>query len=282
VRSEDGTEFFLEAVLAGERDGRNPASEAIKNSTIGVLDARPHTNFLLDIQSNGDPITQPSSRDLIRRTHEWLDGLDPDYLLESLAIEGLDQMATLRWMHEGWKLSLRAIPLPAEKRGKATMLIGAHGDGVRWVNAWESLRSAVKKKANRYGEISKPLIVAINTDRFHLDQIDEEQALYGEEQWVEVIGHPDRGGPRRVENGAWRGPHGPQCRKVSGVWFFNDLTPYTLATRRSTVYLNPWAHNPAPPAMDRFPTRRLVGDSLIASEGLDLRSMFGVDADWPE
>jgi hypothetical protein len=282
VRAEDGTEFFLEAVLAGERDGRNPACEAMKNSTIGILDASPHANFLLDVQSDGSPTTQPSGRDLTRCAHAWLNGLNPDHLRELLVTKGLDQMPTLLWTHEEWEVSLRAIPLSAEKRGAATRLVGAQGDGIRWVNAWEPLRNAVKEKATRYGPVAKPLILAINADRFHLDEIDEVQALYGEEQWVEVIGHPDQGGPQRLENGAWRGPHGPQSRRVSGVWFFNDLTPYTLASRRSTLYLNPWAHNSAPPVMDRLPTRRLVGNALVAADGIDLLSMFGVHAEWPE
>lgn len=282
VRAQDGAEFFLEAVLAGEQDGRNPAGEAMKNSTIGLLDATPHANFLLDVQSDGSPTTQPSGRDLTRRAHEWLSSLDADHLRVLLVERGLDQMPTLIWTHEKWELCLRAIPLPAERRGAATRLVGAQGDGVRWVNAWEPLRNAVKKKASRYGDIAKPLIVAVNADRFHLDEIDEVQALYGEDQWVEIIGHPDQGGPQRLQNGAWRGPHGPQSRKVSGVWFFNDLTPYTLASRRATLYLNPWAHIPAPPVLERFPTRRLIDDELVAADGIALRMVFGIHAEWPE
>lgn len=282
VRAEDGAEFFLEAVLASERDGSNPAAEAMKNSTIGLLDATPHASFLLDVQSEGSPTTQPSGRELTRRAHEWLNSLDADRLRVLLVERGLDQMPTLLWTHEEWELCLRAIPLSAERTGAARRLISAQGDGVRWLNAWVPLRNAVKKKASRYGSIAKPLIVAVNADSFHLDEIDEVQALYGEERWVEIIGQSDQGGPRRLKNGAWRGPHGPQSRKVSGVWFFNDLTPYTLASRRSTLYLNPWAHIPAPPVLEKFPTRRLIDHSLVTADGIGLRSVFGIQAQWPE
>jgi hypothetical protein len=282
VRTVDGIEFFLEAVLAGVRDGRNPASEAIKNSIIGLLDAAPHAGFLLDVQSDGDPLTQPSGRNFVRQVHEWLNTLDQDHCRSVILESGLDQMPTLLWTHEDWELSLRAIPLPPARRGKATRLLGAQGDGVRRVNAWEPLRNAVKKKANRYGQVTKPLVVAVNADNVDLDEIDEEQALYGEEQWVEVIGHAGKGGLQRIANGAWRGPDGPQCRKVSGVWFFNDLTPYTLATRRSTLYLNPWAHLPTPPALDCLPTRRLVNETLVRARGITPRAMFGVNPEWPE
>ena len=282
VRAEDGAEFSLEAVLAGPRDGRNPKREAMKNSTIALLDATPHASFRIDVQSYGSPTTQPSGRDLTRRAHKWLNSLDADRLRVLLMEGGLEQMPTLKLMHEDWELCLRPIPLAADRRGTATRLVGAQCDGARRVNTWETLRNAVKEKANRYGSITKPLIVALNTDGFHLDEIDEVQALYGEEQWVEIIGHPDQSGPRRLQNGAWGGPHAPQNRKVSGVWFFNDLTPYTMASRRSTLYLNPWANIPAPPVLEQFPTRRLIDHALVTADGIDLRSVFGVQADWPE
>ena len=282
VRAKDGTEFFLEAVLAGERDGRNPAGEAMKNLTIGLLDATPHASFRLDVQSYGSPTTQPSGRDLTRRAHEWLNSLDADRLRVLLIEGGLEQMPTLFWTHEDWELCLRPIPLSADRRGTATRLVGVQCDGARRVNTWEPLRNAVKKKSNRYGSIAKPLIVAVNADSFNLDEIDEVQALYGEEPWVEIVGHPDQSGPRRLQNGAWSGPHGPQNRKVSGVWFFNDLTPYTLASRRSTLYLNPWANIPAPLLLEQFPTRRLIDQSLVTADGIDLRSIFGIHAEWPE
>lgn len=282
VTTDTGHEFFLEAVLAGERDNRSPAAEAIKRTAIGLLDEAPHQNFYLDVQSEGDPTTQPSSRLLIREVHAWLDTLDVEALRVKYEAGGFDQMPSKNWSHEEWELIFRVIPLSSAIRGRAIRLIGAQGDGIRWVNAWEPLRDAVKKKANRYGELARPLVVAINADRFHLDAIDEVQALYGEEQWVEVIGHPERSGPQRRENGAWRGPNGPQCRRVSGVLFFNDLTPYTLANRRSTLYLNPWAHQPVPTALHRLPTKRLVDDALVATEGICLQAIYGIPPEWPE
>lgn len=282
VTTDTGHEFFLEAVLATERDGRSLAAEAIKRTAIGLLDEAPHQYFLIDVQSEGDPVTQPSSRMLIREVHAWLDTLEVEALRSRLEAGGLDQMPSMNWSHESWDLTFRAIPLAVARRGSARRLVGAQGDGIRWVNAWEPLRDAVKKKANRYGELAHPLVVAVNADKFHLDVIDEVQALYGEEQWVEVFGRPERSGPQRRENGAWRGPNGPQCRRVSAVWFFNDLTPYALANRRSTLYLNPWAHQPVPTALHRLPTKRLVDDALVSTEGISLKAIYGIPPEWPE
>jgi hypothetical protein len=282
VCSPDGEQFFLEAVLAGEDAGRNPAAEAMKRTTLDRLDEAAHPSFLLDIDSDGDPSSQPSSNELIARAHAWLNSLDVDALRTQFEAVGLEAMPTLEWSHDLWQLTLRAIPMRRERRGQTNRLIGALGDGVRWTNTWEPLRGAVKKKANRYGALDKPLVIAINVDSFHLDAIDEVQALYGEESWVEVLGHPERSGPQRQPNGAWRGPKGPQNRRASAVWFFNDLTPYTLGTRRSTLYLNPWAHLPTPSCMLTFPHKRLTDDELVSLEGKSLSELFGVPDDWPE
>lgn len=282
VRSPDGEEFFLEAVLAGERDGKSQSAESIKRTTLDRLDAAAHASFMLDIDSSGDPLTQPPAKDLVRLVHGWLDTLSVDELRSTMETVGFEAMPTLDWMYEGWSLTLRPIPLKPERRGRIERLIGSFGDGARWVNAWEPLRDNVKAKATRYGALTKPLVVAVNVDTFNLDAIDEVQALYGEESWVEVLGHPERSEPQRKPNGAWRGPKGPTNRRVSAVWFFNDLTPYTLASRRSTVYLNPWSYLPAPNFMLAFPHKKLTTEKLVAVEGKSLAEFFGITAAWPE
>lgn len=282
VTAPDGEQFFLEAMLAGDRDGKSPAAEAIKKTTLDRLDESVHPNFMLDVDSEAGPQTQPSSKELIRQVHNWLDSLQVDSLRAKLESMGLESMPTLDWSHESWNLTLRAIPLSSERRGKARRLVGAFGDGVRWINTWEPLRASIKTKANRYGPLTKPLVIAINVESFHLDAIDETQSLYGEETWVEVLGHLELSGPQRKLNGAWHGPKGPQNRRASAVWFFNDLTPYTLATRRSTLYLNPWSYTPVPTSMLVFPHKKLDGEQLVSVEGRSLGQLFGVSAQWPE
>ena len=282
VTSPEGEQFFLEAVLAGERDGRSSSAEAIKRSTLGRLDESPHASFLVDVDSEGDPSNQPSANDLISRVHQWLDSLDAGSLHLIYESDGLEVMPTLECSHDSWKLTLRAIPLSPGRKGHAKRLVVTYGDGARLINGWEPLRKTVAKKANRYGALAKPLVVAINVDSVNLDSIDEVQALYGEESWVDVLGHPERSGPQRQANGAWRGPKGPQNRTASAVWFFNKLTPYTLGAGRSTLYLNPWAHSQAPSCMLAFPHKKLSNKGLTSVEGKSLAEFFDVSETWPE
>ncbi len=283
VECPDATSFYLEAVLAGRKDGSDPAAEAMKATTLDLLRLAPHHSFLVEIDSEGDPTTQPSSRDLIRQVHEWLNSLDPDNLRTQMQDQGFESLPQFQWAHEGWTLTIRSIPLSPDRRGLANALIGAFGAEARWLDEWTPLRDAIKRKGSRYGQLDKPFVVAINSESFHLDPIDEMQALFGQEEYVHYVGQPELGGRmRRAANGAWNGPRGPQSRRVSAAWFFNDLTPYSIANRRSTLYVNPWAHMAAPVSMLQFPHARLVENRLVRAQGLSLREIFELTAGWPE
>lgn len=54
VIDSNGSEFFLEAVLAPENDGSDQAAEAMKQATLGGLDVTPHQSFVLEVSSEGD------------------------------------------------------------------------------------------------------------------------------------------------------------------------------------------------------------------------------------
>ena len=82
VKDSKGSEFFLEAVLASEQDGRNPAAEAMKKSALGYLNETPHKSFLIDVESEGDPTSQPSGKALSHAVHTWLGKLEPNSLRE--------------------------------------------------------------------------------------------------------------------------------------------------------------------------------------------------------
>lgn len=282
VEDPTGGSFYLEAVLTSSRDGRNRAAEAMKKIVINALSQKPHKSFRVNIRSKGEPLTQPSSRDLIRRTHAWLDLLDPDEIASLLANGRSDLLPTFVWRHESWSLTLRPHPIPPNRRGMSSTLLGIHHGEASRSNGWTPLRNAIKEKGTNYGIVTKPLIVAVNADAFHLDRIDEVQALFGQEKYVYDSRNPDSAGETdRIPNGAWAGPKGPQLRRVSAAWFFNDLTPYSVAARRSTLYINPWATYSPPESIMRFPHAKAIDNKIEYFDGIDFRNIFSLTAGWP-
>jgi hypothetical protein len=282
VTCPDGQSLYLEAVCASDDDGRNLAAEARKGVALQVLDSATHANFMVAVDSEGDPTTQPSGNRLAAAVVRWLDTLDADALLEQAA-DGYEALPEMSWQHEDWRVRIRPIPVRAEARGMPRRLIGVRNFGAGWIDGWTPIRDAVLYKARRYGELDLPLIVAVNVDTFNLDPIDEAQALFGQEQYAFNVGagQPE---PRfeRAPNGAWRGPLGPRGRKCSGAWLFNNLSPYTVALRNQTLYVNPWAHIAPPTAFLQMPHAFVVDDHIQHAEGRSLREVFALEQAWPE
>lgn len=282
VTCPDGQSLYLEAVCASDNDGRNLAAEARKSAALQILDSATHPNFMVAIDSEGDPTTQPSGNRLTAAVVRWLDTLDADALLEQ-ATGGYEVLPEMSWQHEDWRVRIRPIPVRAEARGRPRRLIGMRNYGAGWIDGWTPIRDAVLYKARRYGKLDLPLIVAVNVNTFNLDPIDEAQALFGQEQYVFNVGagQPE---PRfeRAPNGAWWGPSGPRGRTCSGAWLFNNLSPYTVARRGQTLYVNPWAHIAPPTAFLQMPHAFAIDGHVQHAEGRNFREVFALDEVWPE
>lgn len=156
-------------------------------------------------------------------------------------------------------------------------------NGAGYIDEWTPIRNAVKFKGSKYGELDKPLLVAVNFSSFSLDRIDEMQALYGQEQFAFSVGEPDKE-PRfeRLPNGAWLGKRGPQATRVSGAWLFNDLNPYSIQSRRHTLYFNPWASKPLPEVLTHLPHAIERGGKVHWEKGFSLSQVLELPDGWPE
>lgn len=283
VTSQTGDRFYVEAVLASEDRGEDQASNARMAVVLDQIEKASHPNFRLAIETQGFPTTPPPGRALVKKILLWLNGLDPDEVEQQIDVFGLEQAPTLNWQHENWKLSFRPIPLKPERRGKALNLIGLQSSQPGIVDAWTPITAAVKHKGGKYGDLELPLVVAVNIDSFHLDRIDEMQALYGEEQFSFTADDPQRE-PKfvRAPNGAWHGKRGAESRRVSGAWLFNGVSVYSVAVSKSTLYVNPWAHHAIPQCLRRLPHATLEAEKMKWLEGASIRELLGVHEAWPE
>jgi hypothetical protein len=282
VVAPDGSEFYLEAVLATEDRGENQSADAMIKSTLDFLNFEPHKNFYISITSKGEPKTQPSGKKIRREVMRWLDGLNPDEVPRIGNVFATNPSIDIQ--HEDWTLNVQAIPASPEKRGKIKRFIGLQSGRTGFVDSSSPIRKNLKGKGQRYGELNLPLIVALNFSAFNLDAIDEMQALYGDEQITvsssEFDAEPKVG---RAPNGLWRGPDGPRGSRVSGAWLFNDLTFYTAAKRKQTLYFNPWPIHPLPEILKELPHATMLEDFTVKWEdGLSLREVLDLSEDWPE
>jgi hypothetical protein len=279
-----GNRFYLEAVCASDRDGRNQGGEALIATTLQHLNEATHADFFVEVESSGYPNTQPSGRKLVADVVSWLNTLNADDALAALDRHDFDHLPTMEWKHEEWELTLTALPCRPDARGQQRRLIGVRNFGGRWVDSWTPIRDAVMTKARKYGDLALPLVVAVNLDSDHLDAIDEMQALFGQENFVFDICDTD-GEPRmeRAQNGAWIGPAGPRATRCSGAWIFRDVNPYTISRRKHRLYINPWASRPVPTSVIRLlPTAEVIDNQIKRTESEPMGPVLGLSEEWPE
>ena len=86
------------------------------------------------------------------------------------------------------------------------------------------LHSVLKRKANRYGTLDLPLVVAVNCAQ---DDEAVRQVLWG-------------------EDGLWRGPRGPQRRGLSAVFAVENVDPWNFVGRRGRLFRHPDPDYPLP------------------------------------
>lgn len=282
VTDPTGERFYLEAVLASEKSDDDKGAAARKSVVLDILAKYPHDNFMIAIDDEGSPKSSPSGKKLKNEIHAWLDSLEPDKILEKMDSEGFDSIEPMVRNYDGWDLQIRPIPLDPERRGQSSTLIGIGGQGGGFIDSWSPIRDAIKSKGGKYGELDIPLVVATNVKCFHLDRLDEMQALFGQEQIVYQRGTNPEPKMLRAPNGAWHGKNGPDYTRVSAAWIFNDLHASSLAHRRHTVYFNPWAKMPAPKSLKRFPSAQPHFDKIVWHEGFSIREIFELDEEWPE
>jgi hypothetical protein len=282
VTTPDDEQFYLEAVLATER-GDHRSTSRIKESVLDYVSDTPHRDFMVAIRSTGTPTTQPAAKKLRLEVHRWLDSMDVDEISAAIEQLGIDSMPSYEWNHEGWSLIFRPIPRAPERRGEGGSLIGMLTGEAGWVNSWEPIRDAIQHKGQRYGDLNRPFLIAVNLDAMRLNDIDEMQALYGEERLTVSIDNDNT--PMeltRGPNGAWRDHAGPTSRRVSGLWSFNNLNMYSLGSAKHTVYFNHWALRQLPEMLKVLPHAEVIHGQVEKSDGLSMATVLDIPAGWPE
>ncbi|MDA8663735.1 hypothetical protein N9L66_02105 [Porticoccaceae bacterium] len=109
------------------------------------------------------------------------------------------------------------------------------------------------------------------------------QALFGEEQYIFNVDDPNpQPDMQRAPNGAWHGKQGIQYTRVSGVWFFDNLSPWNIVSRKHTIFFNPWAQAALPGYLKIFPCAQSEDNKMVWNEGKNLGDALGLEVEWPE
>jgi hypothetical protein len=270
----NGSSVYIEATSSAERNGRTERGQRIIETTLEALNSRPHHTFCLDVESSGEPSSQPSAKDLRKKIHSWLDTLDPD-------IPRSRERSTTSFLLNGWNLTCKAIPLHPERRGSSPSFLRSRMSAAYWTNRSRAIKDAIVSKANKYGPLDAPLIIALNCHCFSVQTNEELDALYGDIQLRYYRDMPSLGSWQdRASNGVWAGASSPAYTGVTGAWIFRDLHLYSLSSAVHNLYINPWARHEIPTEMKQLPSCQVTSNHERESPGVSLHSILGLGDEW--
>lgn len=262
VKRERRPYVYLEATVAAASKG-DQAEQKRAGVVYDTLNEMDSPDFFLSVEVEGVPASPPKGAKLRADLQAWLATLDAAELETVIQEQGFDALPTWEWSHGDWRLVFQAIPKSPEHRGgPGVRPIGATVGPAQFTDSQSAIRSAMKKKATKYGDLDLPLVVAINAlDEYACDD-DMMGALFGEECLVAPVYRDGRSGEvreTRKGDGAWRGPTGPRGRNVSAAIIAYRLDPWRVAAESPRLIHHPWARRPL--AYDLWPFDQWAPDN---------------------
>lgn len=276
VRSADGQRFYLEAVVPSCVSVEEAGAERRLEEALAAIDQVDSADFFLSVSTNGLPSEPVAVAGLRQAVQAWVNGLN--YEAVKTAWETEAALPAFEQTHHGARFRVEPVPRLRTRGALRDRAIGVRMGGVQLVDDHASIHNAVVKKANRYGEMDLPFVVAVNAMGQFSEEDHADFALFGSEQ-IAV----NRNGDHRLQrgfDGVWFGPHGARKRGVSAVLSTERLTPWSLSQRRARFFLNPWALRPFTPAIG-MDVRRVEDNRLVAVQGRSVRELLGIAEDWP-
>lgn len=278
VSDDAGTvELFVESVttLAGiiEEEKRNPALVAHVLDAINEIES---ADFRIHLEIRAFGAEQPRKREIKQPIEAWLATLDREAEL-ARRLEHRRQPERIGF--RDWEIEVEALAKGTPGTGPNDRLIGIGPGGAGFVNDTEYLRSAVLGKAQRYGALAAPFVIAVAPTSPIVHDEDIVAALLGSTVQHFDPDHPEGGEVVRLQDGALS----TGADEVAGVLMGTAILPWTLATVPPTLWLNP--KMPAP-LCERLRLLRRVefddaGEPTTQEASVSLAELLELDPDWP-
>jgi hypothetical protein len=287
ARHASGLEFYVEATLAGIPANAVQGADARIAQVYDVLERMDSPNFFLHLDVEGMPGSPPPASKLRHEVQQWLTTLDPDEIALKMQIDGFECIPKFEWEHAGWKIVIMPIAKSVHARGKPGIRpIGALSPEAQWLQTDQDLKAALEAKADKYGEMEIPLLIAVNLLSVHCDEVDLLNALFGQESVVlsfDPNGKVVEQKQKRKRNGFWVGPKGVRNQSVSGVLTVSNLNEWSMGVLTPELFHNPWATRVF--NSDWWPMSQRIPNSSTGhyskSEGKTAAEVLRIPKPWP-
>ena len=269
---------YVEATYLKQRFETPPLEKTVLEA-IDELGSQSPAGIGLHVEVDGELTMQPKLKPIMQKVLKWLESLDPlaiDWECEFNLCLPVDSM------YGDWRLVLHAVP-----RGSAKSLITMGPSRISGRNPAKDLYDAVSKKASKYKNLQRPLVVAANVQSVgpNADEID---ALFGPEglrlrrskldsKWVSD-------GLVRTKQGLWFDNVNGQIRnrELDALMVFRNLAPWTIPNVTACLYLNPYVVDRVPEELRQLGYASHFDGELVCHDSKNsVGEIFELSSDWP-
>jgi len=276
----NGIEFFIEVKEATDKTDEERALENKTNLIYDIINKTISPNFYLNIKSlSFKTEKQPSAKKVVRYLENELPKNNPDLTQVNLEQYGYTGIPNIHFEDNDLSLVLSLIPKPKEKRGKGKARpIGIYPFEGFIGGADDSIRSALEKKANRYGVLEKPFLICINSTSFRgTDNYDVMDSLFGSSS-ISYSTNPNNRDERldRAMNGFFRNNSGPKYTKVSAI-MINRLILGHIKEGKYWFVKHPFAQNDLD--FDKFEFDKILveNNKIMTKQGKTVNEILKLD-----
>lgn len=273
VAAPDGSELIVECVVANGRSEQALGADKRLNAALEAIAKTPSKRHVLSVSIEGAAGAVITTRVLRRTMTAWIAAL-PD---------GIAAHAAPDFVFEEHGLILTVSVLAARRRPfvDGERSVAAIHYPIRAAQPGEDVRGSLIKKANRYGDLGKPYVIAVgDLSGFHGEE-HLMDALLGSP--VVVFNQNVPGGdprPARADDGLWINGHRPRKRGVSGVLYLSGVDAWRPWGRTIRFVTNPWATYPLGDSSLPVPKLLPIEGEFRKVEGQEGPELFGLDDQW--
>jgi len=278
--------FCLEATLAADSDSFS-TSQRLLWQLQDALNQLDEPLFQVSLEVERESTSSLPTTQIRAAIHRWLQTLDPN----EVARKKYKDHPSYYWERDGWKITFFAIPRPVEKRGEHGNTVLFQFSNPQWVSPQNTVSNALESKADRYGELQLPYIIAVDMVAAYAFGCDIGRALFGQEVFLidtrseemTVTRSPLLPDRPSEENGLWFARRGPRNQQVSAILLVNGLMPWSLVSDTPLLWHNPYATKPLDPDLWQGP--QMIADmatlQMRRREGKEAWEILHLDPDWP-
>lgn len=271
-------EFYVEAAAVFPGVMSPEPGAGAQSDVLNAIDHVDASKYYVHLRGLRTGASTPSLRKIQRDVTRWVDGLCEADIRNA---DPRDEALWKEFCFGDWSFELR----PALWRHEASAhshrrFIGTETGIAGWINESQQLQSAVKRKGEKYGNLDKPLIIAVLAISGFVDDADFVDALYGGEETRDNTGSSEL----RLSsnpNGVLVGLGGPVSRKISAVLAGIGITSHNITRSEPTLWYHPEPNLPLTSSLP-FRSARAVDSHIECTDAtMPIASVFDLPVEWP-